>query len=78
MLLHSLASAAAVTWASMKPLSTPGSSAKKARMPREVVGDMNRSVRRSLIVARVVIAAVMWSSGTATDPAWKLPPLTTS
>ena len=34
--------------------------------------------RRSLIVARVVRAAVRWSIGTATEAPWKLPPLITS
>ncbi len=65
-ILHSLASAAAVTCAIMNPELTPASVVRNGGNPWLKSGCTSLSIRRSAIVARLVRAIAITSSASAT------------
>ena len=71
--LFSLASAAAVTWAIMKPLLSPGSAERNGGR-RETPASISIAMRRSAIAPTSAIATAIASAASATGSAWKLPP----
>ena len=71
--LFSLASAAAVTWAIMKPLFSPASAVRNGGR-RETPASMSIAMRRSAIAPTSAIAQAIASQASATGSAWKLPP----
>ncbi len=73
--LFSLASDAAVTWAIMKPLFSPGSAERNGGR-RETPASISMAMRRSAIAPTSAIATAIASAASATGSAWKLPPLT--
>src|SRR3989344_3352838 len=73
----SAASAAAVTWAIMKPEFTPLSRIRKAGRP-ERPGSSSSDRRRSEMAPISATASAMMSATKATGSAWKLPPEITS
>ena len=71
--LFSLASAAAVTCAIMKPELTPPCSTRNGGRP-ESVGSMRSAMRRSESAPISAIASASASAASAMGSAWKLPP----
>jgi hypothetical protein len=71
--LFSLASAAAVTWAIMKPEFSPGSATRNAGRPL-IAGSVSRATRRSDRLPISARAMARTSAAMATGSAWKLPP----
>ncbi|MNL21466.1 hypothetical protein D3C87_1427580 [compost metagenome] len=75
--LFSLASAAAVTWAIMKPEFTPPLATRNGGscdMCLSIINEMRRSLREPISA----MASAMLSAAMATGSAWKLPPEITS
>ncbi|MDT4851106.1 hypothetical protein FQZ97_852760 [compost metagenome] len=75
--LFSEASAAAVTWAIMKPLLRPGLSTRKGGRPESVLS-ISSAMRRSEMAPISAMASASVSAAKATGSAWKLPPESTS
>jgi hypothetical protein len=75
--LFSEASAAAVTWAIMKPLFRPGLSTRKGGRPESVLS-ISKAMRRSDSAPISASARARVSAAKATGSAWKLPPESTS
>ena len=75
--LLSLASAAAVTWAIMKPELSPASSTRNGGSP-EKAWLVSFSMRRSAIAPSSAAPSASTSAASATGSPWKLPPETTS
>src|SRR5215469_1644740 len=73
----SATSAAAVTWASMKPELTPLSGVRNAGSPL-IFGSTSSAMRRSVIEPISAQASARISAAKATGSAWKLPPESTS
>ena len=73
--LFSQASAAAVTWAIMKPQFRPGSAVRNGGR-RETPASISIAMRRSAIAPTSAMATAIASAASATGSAWKLPPET--
>src|SRR4051812_34885750 len=72
--LFSEASAAAVYWRSIEPVSRPESELRNAGSPSFRCGSMSSAVRRSLIEPSSARASFAKSSASAIGSPWKLPP----
>ena len=70
---HSATRAAAVYWAIIRPLSTPGSSARNGGSPWLRAASRKRSVRRSLMAATSATTMASRSQAWASGAPWKLP-----
>src|SRR5471030_2152948 len=70
-------SAAAVTWAIMKPELTPGSPTRNGGRP-DKVASISSAMRRSEMLPISAMASASVSAAKATGSAWKFPPETTT